>query len=90
MKTSFLTVVESPQAQFRREAGLSPFVSSSRPRVGDWMKLSCGDRVREKGGRHVGTVEAIHWSHTVKVRWEETGWTSELLFDEVERIGRKE
>jgi len=79
------TVVESPQAQFRREAGLGP-VPSSRPRAGDWMKLSCGDRVRERDGRHVGVVQAIYWSRTVVVLWEDNGWTSELLLAEVERV----
>ena len=83
------TVVESPQACFRREAGLGP-ISCSRPRVGDWMKLSCGDHVREKGGRHIGRVEAIYWSRTVVICWEGTGWTSELLLGEVERLGRDE
>ncbi len=84
------TVVESPQAQFRREAGLGPQISHSRPRAGDWMKLSTGDRVRERGGRHVGRVEAIHWSRTVRVRWEESGWVSELLLGDIERLRRDE
>lgn len=47
--------------------------------VGDWMKLRCGDRVREKGGRHFGRVEVIHHGAFVKVRWEETNWISEDL-----------
>lgn len=84
------TVVESPNACFRREAGL-PATITSRVRVGDWMKLSCGDRVRERDGRHIGRVQAIYWSRTVVVQWEGTGWTSELLLTEVERVsGRDE
>lgn len=81
------TVVESPQARFRREAGL-PAVVNSRTRisVGDWMGLACGDLVREKAGRHLGRVQAIYWSRTVVVCWEGTGWTSELLLGEVERV----
>jgi hypothetical protein len=79
------TVVESPNARFRREAGLGA-VSNSRVRVGDWMKLNCGDRVRERDGRHVGRVQAIYWSRTVVVLWDGSGWTSELLLEEVERV----
>lgn len=78
------TVVESPQARFRREAGLAPRISSSRVCAGDWMKLNVGDRVRERGGRHEGRLEAIHNSATVKVKWD-NGWISELLLCEVER-----
>ena len=29
------------------------------PRVGDWLRLRCGDFVRERDGRHIGRVEAI-------------------------------
>lgn len=46
--------------------------------VGDWMKLNCGDTVREKDGRHFGRVEAIHHASIVKVKWESTGWISEV------------
>jgi hypothetical protein len=81
----FKTVIESPQAIFRREAGLSPTVSHARVGVGSWMKLGLGDLVRERDGRHVGRVEAIHWSNTVKVRWLETGWVSEVPLNEIER-----
>lgn len=82
------TVVESPNARFRREAGLSPTVSS-RTCAGDWMKMRCGDRVREKGGRHVGRVESIKWSSVVKVRWD-NGWISECALDDLERAGKDE
>lgn len=86
------TVVESPNARFRREAGL-PAIVNSRTRLcaGDWMKLNCGDRVRENGGRHIGRVQAICWSRTVVVCWEGTGWVSELLLGDVVRVsGRDE
>lgn len=55
------------------------------PCVGDWMKLNCGDRVREHEGRHIGRVEAIFHGAFVKVRWE-NGWFSELPLTEVERL----
>jgi hypothetical protein len=46
--------------------------------VGDWMKLQCGDRVIEDGGRHEGRVEQIRNSDVVTVRWLDTGWLSEF------------
>jgi len=85
MRTRPRTVVESPNAAFRREAGLPEISSSSRACVGDWMKLNCGDVVRERAGRHEGRVEAIQWGTTVTVRWE-NGWISELLLVDVERV----
>lgn len=78
------TVVESPNAAFRRENGL-PEISSSRICAGDWMKLNCGDVVRERAGRHEGRVEAIHWGSTVTVRWD-NGWISKLPLGDVERV----
>ena len=54
-------------------------------RVGDWMKLNCGDRVRERDGRHIGRVEAIHHGAFVVVRWLDNGWISELPLRDVER-----
>ena len=63
--------------------------------VGDWMKLSCGDRVYDASGldpwdvpRHVGRVEAIHHGAFVKVRWEGTGWVSMLPLRDVKRMPR--
>jgi hypothetical protein len=42
--------------------------------AGDWMRLACGDRVRERGDpRHKGRVEAIRSGHEVKVAWD-NGW----------------
>ena len=81
------TVVESPQAAFRRESGL-PATVNSRARVGDWMGMGIGDRVRENDGRHVGVVQRIYWSSTVVVRWEDTGWFSEVPLRDLTRIGR--
>jgi hypothetical protein len=79
------TVVESPQRRFRRQAGLPEISRSSRVCAGDWMGLNCGDRVRERDGRHEGRVEAIHWGTTVKVCWD-NGWISELALGDVERV----
>jgi len=58
-------------------------------RVGDWMRLSCGDLVADKNDpRHVGRVEAIISGATVKVRWRDTGWISYLPLDHLDRIER--
>jgi len=54
--------------------------------VGDWMRLRCGDRVREIDGRHYGRVEAIHHGALVTIKWEDSGWISVLYLDEVERF----
>jgi hypothetical protein len=50
------------------------------------MGLNCGDCVRERDGRHEGRVEAINWGTTVKVRWNDTGWVSELALRDLERV----
>jgi hypothetical protein len=81
---SVATVVESPNAQLRREMGWAQSISHSI-RVGDWMKLNCGDIVREKDGRHTGRVEAIG-NFIVKVRWDDTGWFSWIHRDDLERV----
>jgi hypothetical protein len=85
---TYRTVVESPNARLRRELGLGP-ISTSRVRCGDWMGFSLGTRVRERDGRHVGRVEAVHWSRVVRIRWD-NGWTSEVPLEDVERAGRDE
>jgi hypothetical protein len=58
--------------------------------VGDWMKLNCGDRVREKDGRHEGRVEAIFNSAIIRVRWD-NGWISEfqLMDNELVNLSRQ-
>jgi len=56
--------------------------------VGDWMKLRCGDVVREVDGRHTGRVEAIHHGAWVRVRWHESGWISMLPLGSVTRVRR--
>jgi hypothetical protein len=53
-------------------------------RRGDWMKVSCGDRVRERDGRHEGRVEAIRWSYEATVKWD-NGWISDVKLGELER-----
>lgn len=83
------TMVESPQARLRRELGLPEIGHRARVCAGDWMGLNVGDPVREKGGRHVGRLEAIHNSATVRVRWE-NGWSSVLQMGDIERAGRGE
>lgn len=49
----------------------------------DWMRLNVGDKVREHDGRHIGRVEAIFNSALVKVRWDDSGWFSELSLNEL-------
>lgn len=52
-------------------------------RVGDWMKLNTGDRVREHDGRHIGRVEQIEHGAFVWVRWLETGYLSRFRLNEI-------
>jgi len=65
---------------------LQPPYRSSGRHTGDWMKLHCGDRVKEKEGRHYGRVEQIRQSTFVVVRWENTGWLSECRLNDLERV----
>jgi hypothetical protein len=46
--------------------------------------FAIGDRVREKDGRHVGTVRAVLWSRTARVVWDHTGYVSDLQMAELE------
>jgi hypothetical protein len=56
---------------------------------GDWMRLSCGDLVSPKDDpRHVGRVEAIRTGYTVTVRWQDSGWISEVPLSDLTRIKR--
>lgn len=53
--------------------------------VGGWMRFHCGDKVFNKADpRHVGEVTAIRWG-VVRVRWDETGWLSDVPVNELER-----
>jgi len=53
-------------------------------RRGDWMKLSCGDRVYNKADpRHIGRVEAIRHGSIALVMWEETDWISRVPIHEL-------
>lgn len=54
-------------------------------RRSDWMKLSLGDRVRERDGRHEGTVEAIRWGFEAKVKWD-NGWISDVQLRDLEKV----
>jgi len=54
-------------------------------RVGDWMKLSTGDRVfDDRDPRHVGRVEAVIGGHTVVIKWD-NGWKSHLPLRHIHR-----
>jgi len=53
--------------------------------VGDWMRFRLGERVREREGRHEGTVEAILWGHEAKVKWD-NGWISYVQLRDLERV----
>jgi hypothetical protein len=56
-------------------------------RAGDWTKLACGDRVRERDDpRREGRVEAIRNSSVAVVKWGDSGWTSEVPIERLERV----
>jgi hypothetical protein len=56
-------------------------------RVGDWIKLNLGDRVRERDDpRHEGRLEAIRHGTVAVVKWADTGWTSEVPIERLERV----
>ena len=80
------TVTESPNRKLRREMGWGAAPSTGRICVGDWMKLRCGNTVREHGGRHEGRVEAIFHSHIVVVKWHESGWLEYCNLRDLERV----
>jgi hypothetical protein len=69
------TVVESPNRRLRRELGLPEIGSGSRLRVDSWIGLNCGDRVREREGRHEGRVEAILHGAYVEIKCSYAAWT---------------
>jgi hypothetical protein len=48
-----------------------------------WRRLRTGDAVHEVEGRHVGRVEAIENSSTVKIKWDDTGWISYIPLSDV-------
>ena len=85
LRRSCPTVVEFPNRSLRREMGWGDQPSPSRVGAGDWMKLNCGDIVREKDGRHTGCVVAIG-NFIVKVKWDDTGWLSWVSLDDLERV----
>lgn len=53
----------------------------------DAIGYRTGDIVRERDGRHTGTVVAV-FEWTVRVRWEETGHKTDFSPDEIELIER--
>lgn len=39
--------------------------------------LRLGTKVYDKADpRHIGRIDAIHWSSTADITWEDTGWKS--------------
>jgi hypothetical protein len=46
----------------------------------------CGEMVREKGGRHIGRIEAIKWSTVAVVKFSDTGWKAEIPLSELEYV----
>jgi hypothetical protein len=57
-------------------------------RVDSWTKLNTGDLVSEIDGRHIGRVEAII-GYSVRVKWRDSGWISDLPLDKIVRVERK-
>jgi hypothetical protein len=48
-------------------------------RVGDWLKLRCGDVVADRDdASHIGRVEVIRHTAFATVRWLDTGRTAEV------------
>ena len=57
---------------------------TDRPRVDDWIKFDCGDRVhRADDPRHVGRVQAILHGYYARVKWDDLGWLEDVLLDEL-------
>lgn len=47
-------------------------------------KIRCGDRVSSRvDPRHVGRVVMVFMQVVVRVRWDETGWLSDLDIDDI-------
>jgi hypothetical protein len=49
------------------------------------LQFSCGDRVREPEGHHLGTVIA-QWGWTVRVAWDGSNWKQDLEPDQLELV----
>lgn len=80
---TFNAIVPSPARLLREKY---PLVGSGRPRAGSWQKigdgtpLRCGLRVWDIADeRHIGVIEGYEWGFA-RVRWEETGWLSDVRF----------
>ena len=59
-------------------------------RTADWLPYSCGDKVRLVADpRHEGEVTAVRHGARVVVKWDDTGWKSDLLFREVELVTKR-
>lgn len=55
--------------------------------VGDWIKLRTGQVVVDRGDpRHEGRLEAIRNSAVVVVKWADSGWTSGVPIERLERV----
>lgn len=49
-------------------------------------RFRIGDKVREKDGRHEGAIIAITSTVYIRVKWDETGWLSDLDYTDIERV----
>jgi hypothetical protein len=64
-------------AESASESVLNDYRSGNVRRVGDWIKLKCGDRVLDvRDPRHDGRVVAVNNGVIAVVKWD-NGWKSE-------------
>lgn len=76
-----MTVINTPQGRL-----FIPERRERQTRVGSWMRLHCGDRVRDKHDeRHEGRVDGITRFGTVIIKWD-NGWQSEVPLERTERV----
>jgi hypothetical protein len=61
----------------------------SRPTASSWVGIGCGDLVRTTDDpRHIGRVQAVLWSNTVRIKWLDNGWLSDLPLADVVLVKR--
>lgn len=76
------TEAPSPKSLLRAHFARSSNLTGNRPSItaATWLgtEFRCGQSVcRRDDPKHVGRVQAVFNSTTVKVRWNDTGWTSD-------------
>jgi hypothetical protein len=58
----------------------------------DWLRLRIRDRVYDIADeRHTGRIVGVRWTTEATVRWDETGWLSEVPMTDLRfasRLGR--